>query len=49
MNTISSFFMLGSNNSQMSRMTLPAIIVDMSHDKEKFHDGQAYVAFSRVT
>ena len=30
-------------------MTLPAIVVDMSCDKGKFHDGQAYVAFSRVT
>ena len=25
------------------------IVGDMSHDKGKFHDGQAYVAFSRVT
>ena len=30
-------------------MTLPAIVVDMSCDKGKFHDGQAYVAFSKVT
>ena len=30
-------------------MTLPAIVVDMSHEKGKFHDGQACVAFSRVT
>ena len=30
-------------------MTLPAIVVDMSHDKGKFCDGQVYVAFSRVT
>ena len=30
-------------------MNLPAIVVDMSHDKRKFHDGQPYVAFSRVT
>ena len=30
-------------------LTLPPIVVDMSHDKGKFHDGQAYVAFSRLT
>ena len=30
-------------------MTLPEIVVDMSPRKGKFRDGQAYVAFSRVT
>ena len=30
-------------------MTLPEIVVDISPKKGKFRDGQAYVAFSRVT
>ena len=30
-------------------MTLPEIVVDMSHEKGRFKDGQAYVAFSHVT
>ena len=30
-------------------MTLPEIVVDMTREKGRFKDGQAYVAFSRVT
>ena len=30
-------------------MTLPEIVVDMSPNKGRFNEGQAYVAFSRVT
>ena len=30
-------------------MTLPEIVVDMSQNKGRFKDGQAYVAFSHVT